>query len=75
MDVFRHDDKRVQLKAVFATISVDSLQEESDVVFDDEEPSALPGLEGDEVSSGWRDQSSRLQERTSAAKAAVFCLA
>ena len=72
MDVLGHDDESMQLKSAFATVTVNSLQEESHVVFDNEESSTLPGLEGDEVSSGRRNQTSGLQEQTSAAKAAIF---
>jgi hypothetical protein len=72
MDMFGHDDEGVELISSFATISVQSLQEESDVVLDDEQPATLPRREGNEISSGRRDESSRLQEQTSAAEAAAF---
>jgi hypothetical protein len=72
MDVLGHEDEGMELKVPFAAIAVKSVQEEADIVLDNEEPSALPRREGNEVSSGRRDESSRLQEQTSAAKAAIF---
>ncbi len=75
MDVFRHHDERVQLKSTFATIAIHSSQEETNVIFDGEQASALPGRKGYEISSGRRDEASRLQERTSAAEAAIFAQA
>jgi len=72
MDVLGHEDEGMELKLSFAAIAVKSVQEEADIVLDNEEPSALPRREGNEVSSGRRDESSRLQEQTSAAKAAIF---
>jgi hypothetical protein len=72
MNMFRHHDEGVEAIAAFTAVSVHGYQEEADVVFDDEEFSALPCREGHEVSSGRRDESSRLQKRTSAAKAAIF---
>jgi hypothetical protein len=72
VDMFRHNDESVQLITAFATISVESLQEEAHVVFDNEEPSTLPDRKSYEIGSGRGDEWSRLQEQTSAAKAAVF---
>jgi len=54
---------------------VKSFQEEADIVLDSEESSALPRREDDEVGSGRRDESSRLQEQTSAAESRDLCLA
>jgi hypothetical protein len=75
MNMFGHEDEGVDLKSPFAAISVKSFQEEADVVLDNEESSALPRREGDELGSGRRDESSRLQEQTSAAESHVLCLA
>ena len=72
MNVFGHHDEAVNFKAAFAAISVESLQKKAGVVPDNEQPSALPCRECREISSGRGDESSRLQEQTSAAKAAVF---
>jgi hypothetical protein len=62
----------VQLITAFAAISIQSLQEQECVVFDDQQSSALPSRKSYEVGSGRGDESSRLQEQTSAAKAAIF---
>jgi len=72
MNMLRHDNECMDFKSAFTAISIHRLQEESDVIFNNEEPSALPCCEGNEISSGRRNQSSRLQEQTSAAKAATF---
>ncbi len=42
MDVFGHEDKGVNLKLAFSAISIESLEEEADIVFDDEQSSTLP---------------------------------
>ena len=70
--MFRHDDERVDLKSSFATISIKGLKKESNVVLDYEQSPSLPCRECYKVGSGRRDEPSWLQERTSAAKAAVF---
>lgn len=75
MHVFRHNDEGVDLESAFAAMAIHRLQEESDVVFDDEKAAALPCLEGHEIRSGRGDEASRLQQQTSAAKAAILCLA
>jgi hypothetical protein len=62
----------VDLKSAFAAISVKSLQEEADMIFDNERAATLPCREGHEISSRRGEESSRLQEQTSAAKAAIF---
>jgi len=72
VNVFGHYDESVELKSAFATVTVESLQEEAGVVFYDEESATLPGGESYEVGSGRRKESRRLQEQTSAAKAAIF---
>ncbi len=72
MHVLGHEDEGVKLVAAFAPVSVESFQEDSDVVLDDKQPSSLPSRERHEVGSGWRDESIRLHEQTSAAKAASF---
>jgi len=71
MNVLGHDDEGVQLISAFATITVNGLEEEAGVVFDDKETAALPGRERYEVGSGWREEASGLQEQTSAAQAAT----
>jgi hypothetical protein len=68
MNVFRHDDKRVQFIASLASMPIEGLQEESNVRFDNEQLPALPCREGHEVRSLWGDEPSRLQEQTSAAE-------
>ena len=72
MNVFGHHDEGVDLKSAFAAILVKSFQEEADVILDNEQSSMLPSRECDEIGSGRGDESSRLQEQTSAAKAAIF---
>ncbi len=72
MYVFRHHYERVNLKPAFAAISVHGLKEESDVILDDEQSSSLPGFERYEIGARRGDESCRLQEQTSAAKAAIF---
>jgi hypothetical protein len=69
--VFWHDNKTMQLESAFAAISINSLQEKPPIVLDNEQPSSLPRRESYEISSGRRDHSSRLQEQTPAAKAAI----
>jgi len=70
--MFGHNDESVELKVPFATITINALQKDPYVVLDHEQSPSLPGRESNEVSSGWGDESSRLQEQTSAAKAAIF---
>ena len=74
MNVLGHEDEGMQSIAAFAAISVESLKEEANIVLDNEKFSTLPRRESDEVGSGRGDESSRLQEQTSAAKRRVFCL-
>ena len=70
--MLRHDNESMQSEAAFAAMAIDGLQEQPYVVLDDEEAAALPRRESNEVSPGWRDESSRLQKQTSVAKAASF---
>jgi hypothetical protein len=72
VDVLGHDDERVELKSRFTTVSVESLQEKTNVVLDNKKATSLPGRECNEIRAGWRDEASGLQEQTSAAKAAIF---
>jgi hypothetical protein len=72
MNVFGHDDKSMKLEVAFSAIPIECLKEEFDVVLDHEQSSSVPSREGDEVCSRRGDESSRLQEQTSAAKAAIF---
>ena len=70
--MLRHYDERMHSKSAFTAVPIKSLQEETDKVLDDEQAATLPGSERNEISSGRGDESSRLQEQTSAAKAAIF---
>jgi hypothetical protein len=72
MNVFGHNDEGVKLISAFAAMAIHSLQEKANIVFDNEESTSLPGRECNEESSGRGDESSRLQEQTSAAKAAIL---
>jgi len=72
MNVFRHQGEGVELITALAAISILGLQEKAGVVFDHEQSSTLPGGESREIGSGRGDESARLQEQTSAAKAAIF---
>ena len=67
MNVFGHDDESVQFVADFAPIAIKSFQEEADIIFDDEQFTAVVRREGHEVSSRRGEESSRLQGETSAA--------
>ena len=68
MHVFGHDNEGVQSVSSFAAIAVDSFQEEADIDFDGEQLSAMESREGCEIGSRRGEESSRLQERTSAAR-------
>ena len=72
MNMFWHDDEGVQDESAVAAISVKRLQEEANVILDDKQPTALPRRESYKIRPGRRDESSRLQGQTSAAKAAIF---
>ena len=72
VNMFRHHDEGVELKMPFASITIDCLQEQANMVLDHKEPSTLPGSKRHEIRSGWGDQAYRLQEQTSAAEAAIF---
>ncbi len=74
MNVFWHDDKRVQFKAPLSAIPIDRVQEDSHVRFDNEQPPTSPCGESDEIGSRRGDESSRLQERTSAAESRISTL-
>lgn len=67
MNVFGHDDKRVQAVAAFATIPIKRFQEHPHIDFDREQFSAVESREGYEVSPRRGEESSGLQEQTSAA--------
>jgi len=43
MDMFRHQDERVNLKSRLAAVAVQSVQENPGMVLDDEKSSTLPG--------------------------------
>jgi hypothetical protein len=62
----------MQSKRTFATIAIESLEEQTHIILNNEQTSSLPGRERYEVGSGRRNQSSGLQEQTSAAKAATL---
>jgi hypothetical protein len=70
VDMLWHNDESVELIATVPAVTVESCQEDSCVVLDNKKPSAPPSAEGYKVSSGGRNESSGLQDRTSAAKAA-----
>jgi hypothetical protein len=71
MNVFGHDDKRVQFISAFAAVAVDRAQKKTDVSFDDEEFPAMVNLESYEICSGWGAES-RLQSETSAAGSRAY---
>ncbi len=68
MNVFRHKDKGVQCVSTLAAVSIQGLQKETCVEFDDEQLSAAVRREGHEISSRRGDESSGLQGETSAAE-------
>jgi hypothetical protein len=68
MHMVGHDNKRMQLVSSLASMPIEGLQEESHVRFDNEQFPALPRREGYEIRSRRGDESSRLQEQTSAAE-------
>jgi hypothetical protein len=67
MNVFRHDDESVQFISALAAMSVERLQKEPDVRFNDKQFPAVVRREGYEITSRRRDESSRLQGETLAA--------
>jgi hypothetical protein len=71
MDVFRHEHKCMKFEPSVMAVSVHGLEKESNIIFDDKESVPLPRRECYKVCSGRRDESSRFQEQTSAAKAAM----
>jgi hypothetical protein len=75
MHVLRHDHERMDLKSAFTAITIQSLQEKAHIIFDNKESSPLPGGGSYEISSDRGDESSRLQEQTSATEAAFFAQA
>jgi len=68
MNVLRHKDKSMQFISALAAGSIQGLQKETCVEFDDEQLSAAVRREGHEICSGRGDESSRLQGETSAAE-------
>lgn len=70
MNVLGHHNEDMKQKTPFPTVSIYGFQEEANVIFDNKESSSLPRRECDEISSGRRDEASRFQKQTSAAKAA-----
>jgi hypothetical protein len=72
MNVFRHQHACVNLKPTFAPIPIYGYKKKPRIIFNHEQFAPLPGRERYEVSSGRRDESSRFQKQTSAAKAASF---
>jgi len=68
MNVVWHHDKHVQFIPALAAMPIERLQKHPNVRFDDEQPAAVPCREGHEITSRRRDESSRLQEQTSAAE-------
>jgi len=72
MNMLWHYDEGVNFKASFATVAIHCLKQGAHVVFYNEQFSAMPCRKSYEISSGRRDESSMLQEHTSAAKSAIF---
>lgn len=70
--MFGHYDEGINLKSAFAAVPIQRLEKKTDVVLDHKQSASLPGRESYEISSGRGDDSSRLQEQPSAAKAAIF---
>ncbi len=68
VNVFGHDHKRVQFVAAFATMPIESFQEEACVKFDDEQFPAMISRERHEIGPRRGDESYRLQGETSAAE-------
>jgi hypothetical protein len=68
MYMFRHEDERVQLVAVLATVMIKDLKKQTSVGFDDKHSSGLPGRESNEISTRRGHQSCRFQGQTSAAR-------
>lgn len=72
MDVFRHHDKSMKAITALAVISEKSCQKDSHVVLDDEKASTTPGAKGYKVSSGRRNESSRLQGKSQRLKPRAY---
>jgi len=43
MNVFRHDNERVDLESAFSAIAVHRLQEKANIILNNKQSSALPG--------------------------------
>jgi hypothetical protein len=71
MNVFWHKYKSVNLETTFTPVQIHGYKKKPRIVFDDEQSATLPRRECNEVSAGRRNKSCRLQEQTSAAKAAM----
>ena len=67
MHMLRHHNEGVQLISAFAAIAIKGFQKETHIDFDNEQFSRVESAKRHEVSSGRRDESSRLQGETSAA--------
>ncbi len=74
MDVLRHEDKRVELIAAFAAVSVKRCEKHTNIGLNNEQSASLPGREGYKIGPGRGDESSRLQKQTSAAGSRDLCL-
>jgi hypothetical protein len=72
MNMFRHKHECMKFESSVTATSVHGSEKESNIILDDKESAPLPRRECYEVSAGWRNDSSRLQEQTSAAKAAML---
>ena len=70
--MFGHEDKGVQFESSLRAIAIESLEKESYVRFDDEEPAALPGRKRHEICPVWIEERVGFKGRTSAAEAALF---
>jgi len=59
--VIGHEHEGVELKSPFTAVMVQGLEKQSRVGFNDKKSSALKSTEGNEVSSGGREESCRFQ--------------
>jgi hypothetical protein len=75
VNVLWHNDKNMKLITAITAVAIKGFQKETDVIFNDEQLSAMMGGESNKVRSGRGEGSSRLQERTSATNAAIFAWA
>jgi len=70
--VFRHEDEGMQLKSSRPSIAVHRFEKKARIRLQDEKPSPRPRGERNEISPMRGESTSRLQQRTSAAEAALI---